>query len=120
MGQSPNTRLTPELARQVCERIGGAAVLHGSIAMLGKQYVLGLRANDCRTGDILTDEQAQAENKEDVLKALSRIAGNTRTRLGESLARIEQHNVALEMATTPSLEALKAYSTGMRLNQAGG
>lgn len=87
MGQSPNARLTLELARQVCERIGGAAVLHGSIAMLGKQHVLGLRANDCRTGDTLADEQAQAENKEDVLKALSKIAGNTRTRLGESLAR---------------------------------
>jgi DNA-binding winged helix-turn-helix (wHTH) protein/tetratricopeptide (TPR) repeat protein len=120
MGEPPNARLTPELARQVCERLGGAAVLHGSIALLGKQYVLGLRAIDCRTGNILADEQAQTENGEDVLKALSKIAGNARTRLGESLATIEQHNVALEMATTPSLEALKAFSTGMRLNETGG
>lgn len=120
MEQSPSAQLTPDLARQVCERTGATAVLHGSIIKIGKEYVLGLRATGCRTGDILADEQAEAESKEDVLKALSRTAGKIRTRLGESLTMLDQHNVALEMATTPSLEALKAYSTGMRVNQTGG
>jgi eukaryotic-like serine/threonine-protein kinase len=110
MGQPPDARLTPATGRDLCERIGSAAVLDGSIASLGRQYVLGLRARNCRTGDVLDEEQVEAANKEDVLNALGHIAVRFRTRVGESVATITQHNVALAEATTPSLEALKAYS----------
>ena len=110
MGQPSDARLTPERAREICERTASAAVLDGSIASLGSQYVLGLRAKDCRTGDVLDEEQVQAARKEDVLNALSQIASKFRTRVGESLATIEKHDTPLAEATTPSLEALKAYS----------
>src|SRR5207249_5965821 len=112
MGQPADARLTPEIARELCERTGSAAVLDGSIAALGSQYVLGLRAKSCRTGEVLDDEQVQAARKEDVLNALSQIAGRFRTRVGESLATVEKHSTPLAEATTPSLEALKAYSAG--------
>ncbi len=115
MGQPPDARLTPEIAREICERTGSAAVLDGSIASLGSQYVLGLRAGNCRTGEVLAEEQVQAERKEDVLKALSQGATKFRTRLGESLAMVEQHDTPLEEATTSSLEALKAYSTARKV-----
>jgi tetratricopeptide (TPR) repeat protein/tRNA A-37 threonylcarbamoyl transferase component Bud32 len=111
MGRPADARLTPELARDICERTASAAVLEGSIASLGSQYVLGLRAKNCHTGDILDEEQAQAARKEDVLNALSQIASKFRTRVGESLGTVENHDTPLEEATTPSLEALKAYST---------
>jgi DNA-binding winged helix-turn-helix (wHTH) protein/tetratricopeptide (TPR) repeat protein len=112
MGQPADGRLTPEIAREICERTGGAAVLDGSIASLGSQYVLGLRAKDCRSGDVLDEEQVQAARKEDVLNALSHIASNFRTRVGESLSTFKSHDTPLAEATTPSLEALKAYSAG--------
>jgi serine/threonine protein kinase/tetratricopeptide (TPR) repeat protein len=115
MGRPADERLTPNLARDICERTASAAVLEGSIASLGSQYVLGLRAKNCRTGDILDEEQAQAARKEDVLNALSHIAGRFRTRVGESLATVEKHDTPLEEATTPSLEALKAYSTAWKV-----
>jgi eukaryotic-like serine/threonine-protein kinase len=114
MGQPADARLTPEIAQEVCERTASAAVLDGSIASLGSQYVLGLRALDCRTGEVLAEEQAQAARKEDVLNALGQMASKFRRRVGESLATIEKHNTPLEEATTPSLEALKAYSTGKK------
>jgi eukaryotic-like serine/threonine-protein kinase len=114
MSQPPNARLTPEVAREVCERTSSAAVLDGSIASLGTQYVLGLRARNCRTGDVLSEEQAQAPKKEDVLNILSQIASKFRTRLGESLNTVEKHNTPLETATTSSLEALKAYTAAMQ------
>jgi eukaryotic-like serine/threonine-protein kinase len=120
MGKSVETRLTPEIAHEVCERTASAAVLDGSITRMGTQYVLGLRAKDCRTGKILAEEQAQAARKEDVLNALSQIASKLRTQLGESLATVEKHNTPLAEATTPSLEALKAYSTGLRVESANG
>ena len=107
MQQRPDARLTPELAQDVCVRTASAAVLDGSIASLGSQYVVALRARNCSTGDMLADEQAQAARKEDVLGALSQIAVRFRTRVGESLATIEKHSVPLEEATTPSLEAWK-------------
>ena len=116
MQQPPDTRLTPEVAQGVCVRTASAAVLEGSIAALGSQYVLGLRAKHCTTGDILADEQAQAARKEDVLSTLSQIANRFRTRVGESLATIEQHSTPLEEATTRSLEALKAYSAGRAMS----
>jgi tetratricopeptide (TPR) repeat protein/predicted Ser/Thr protein kinase len=114
MQQPPDARLTPDVARNVCVRTASAAVLDGSIAMLGSQYVLGLRAKNCTTGDILADEQTQAARKEDVLGALSAIAIRFRTRVGESLATVEQHSMPFEAATTPSLEAWKAFSAGSR------
>jgi DNA-binding winged helix-turn-helix (wHTH) protein/tetratricopeptide (TPR) repeat protein len=120
MDQPPDARLTPQLAREICERTASAAVLEGSIATLGRRYVLGLRAKNCRTGDTLVEEQAQADRKEDVLNALSRMASNFRVRLGESLATVQKHDTPLAEATTPSLEALKAYSSAARVNYSTG
>lgn len=120
MGQPADARLTPEVAREVCQRTASAAVLEGSIASLGSQYVLGLRAKNCGTGDVLDEEQAQAARKEDVLNALSQIASRFRTRVGESLATVEKHNTPLAEATTPSLEALKAYSAGLKVLSTSG
>ena len=113
MNQPADARLTPDIAQGVCVRTGSAAVLEGSIAALGSQYVLGLRATDCTTGDILADEQAQAARKEEVLRTLSQIATRFRTRVGESLATIEKHSMPLAEATTLSLEALKTYNAAM-------
>jgi tetratricopeptide (TPR) repeat protein len=115
MGQSADARLTPQLASEICERTASAAVLEGSIARLGSQYVIGLRAKNCRTGDLLDEEQGQAARKEDVTATLSQIASTFRTRVGESLATIEQHSTPLPEATTRSLDALKAYSTGVKV-----
>ena len=115
MEQPADARLTLEVAREICERTGSAVVLEGSIASLGSQYVLGLRAKDCRTGDVLDEEQVQAARKEDVLNALSQIASKFRTRVGESLTTIEKHDTPLAEATTPSLEALKAYSAAWKV-----
>ena len=116
MGQPPEARLTQPLAREVCVRTASAAVLEGSIASLGSQYVLGLRAKTCGKGDFLDEEQVQAARKEDVLNALSQIASKFRTRVGESLATVKEHDTPLYEATTTSLEALKAYSAGMRVS----
>src|ERR1017187_8301790 len=112
MLQPADARLTPELAREVCERTGSAAVLDGSIARMGSRYVLGLQAKNCRTGDVLDDQQVQAANKEDVLGAVARMAARFRKRAGESLATIKQHSTPLSEATTPSLDAWKAFTTG--------
>jgi serine/threonine protein kinase/tetratricopeptide (TPR) repeat protein len=120
MGQSSDARLTPELAHEVCERTASAAVLDGSITNLGSQYVLGLRAKNCRTGDILDEEQVEVARKEDVLNALTQIASKFRTRVGESLVTVEKHDTPLAEATTPSLEALKAYSMGWKVTAAQG
>ena len=120
MNRPPETRLTPEVSREICERTGGSAVLEGSIASLGSQYVLWLSARNCRTGEVLAEEQAQTERKEEVLKALSGIAIQMRTRLGESLASVQEHSTPLEQATTPSLEALQAYSAAKIAMYAGG
>jgi DNA-binding winged helix-turn-helix (wHTH) protein/predicted Zn-dependent protease len=120
MGKSPDARLTPELAREICERTGSAAVLEGSIATLGSEYVLGLRAKNCRTGDLLDDELVQAARKEDVPNALSQAASKFRTRVGESLTTVQEHDTPLAEATTPSLEALKAFSTAWKVAYATG
>jgi eukaryotic-like serine/threonine-protein kinase len=120
MGQPATARLTPEIARQICERTASAAVLQGSISSLGSQYVVGLRATDCRTGDTLAEEQAQSARKEDVLNALDEIATSFRNRVGESLATLQKYDTPLAEATTPSLEALKAYSTAWQLHFTGG
>jgi DNA-binding winged helix-turn-helix (wHTH) protein/tetratricopeptide (TPR) repeat protein len=120
MGQPADARLTPEVAREICERTASAAVLDGSIASLGSQYVLGLRAKDCRTGEVLAEQQVEAAKKEDVLNALSRIASKFRAKVGESLTMVEKHDAPLAEATTHSLEALKAYSAGWQVNASTG
>ena len=120
MGQTKDTRLTAEIAQQVCERTASAAVLDGSIASLGSQYVLGLRAKNCNTGSILAQEQVQAARREDVLNALSEIVRRLRPRLGESLTTVEKHSTPLVDVTTSSLEALKAYSAAMKLGLVSG
>ena len=119
MGQSKEARLTSEVAQQICERIAGAAVLEGSIASVGSQYVVGLRAKNCNTGIVLDQEQAVAGRREEVLNSLSQIARKFRIRVGESLATVEKHSMPLAEATTPSLEALKAYSMGNKMVLSG-
>ena len=120
MGLAKDATVTAELAQQICERIGGAAILEGSIAKLGSQYVLGLRARNCNTGVVLDREQIQARRREEVLNSLSQIASKFRMRVGESLETVQQHATPLASATTPSLEALKAYSTGMKVVESAG
>ena len=120
MSQPAEARVTPQLAREICQRTASLAFLEGSIATLGNQYVLGLRAENCRTGKVLDDELVQAPRKEDVLNALSQMASKFRARVGESLATVQQHDVPLEEATTSSLEALQAYSMGWKTNASAG
>jgi DNA-binding winged helix-turn-helix (wHTH) protein/tetratricopeptide (TPR) repeat protein len=112
MGRSDSERLTPTLAREVCERIGATVVLEGSISNLGNEYVLGLRATRCGPGDLLDVEQATAKTNEQVLDALTQVARRFRRRAGESLRTRQMHDKPLEEGTTASLEALKAYSAG--------
>jgi eukaryotic-like serine/threonine-protein kinase len=114
MSQPKQVRLTPELARDVCQRTGGAATIEGSISSLGSQYVLGLKAVNCRTGDPLSQEQVSANGKEQVLAALGNAATKLRERLGESLASVQKYDAPQESVTTPSLEALQAYGLGMQ------
>ena len=118
-GPAGDVRLTPEIAREICERTGSAAVLEGSIATLEVSTFWGC-AQDCRSGDVLDEEQVQAAKKEDVLNALGQMARKFRTRVGESLATVEKHETPLAEATTPSLEALKAYSAGLKVYRSGG
>ncbi len=120
MGKLPDSTLTPDTAREVCERTGSAAVLEGSIAPLGSEFVLTLSARNCRNSDVLATERVEAKRKEDVLQALDVIASRFRTKVGESLASVEKYDQPLADATTPSLEALKAYSTGWRVLYASG
>ena len=110
MGLPPDARLTPAVALDVCKRSSSAAVIEGSIASLANQYVLGLRATDCRSGELLDTQQSQVPGKENILNALSGMARTFRTRVGESLATIQTHDRPLVEATTASIEALKAYS----------
>ncbi len=114
MGRPAGEPLTPEVARDVCQRTGSKAMITGSIALLGKQYVIGLRAVNCNTRDLLAEVQEMASRKEAVLKALDAAAVSLRGRLGESLSSVQKYATPLEEATTPSLEALKAYSMGQR------
>jgi tRNA A-37 threonylcarbamoyl transferase component Bud32 len=114
MSQPKQARLTPELARDVCQRTAGAATIEGSISSLGSQYVLGLKAVNCRNGDALSQEQVTANGKEQVLEALGNAAITLRGRLGESLASVQKYDAPQESVTTPSLEALQAYGLGMQ------
>jgi len=112
MGQSPDKTITPEIARDLCQRVGSVAALNGSIANLGKQYVLELRAVDCRTGETLARAESIADGKEQVLTALSQAAGKMREKLGESIATAEKFDTPLDQVTTTSLDALQAFSRG--------
>jgi serine/threonine protein kinase/tetratricopeptide (TPR) repeat protein len=120
MGRPAGDRLTPEVTREVCQRTGSKAMLTSSIAGLGSQYVIGLKAVNCNTGDVLAEAQEQAAGKEAVLKALDAAAVSLRGKLGESLSSVEKYATPLEEATTPSLEALKAYSLGVNTRNAKG
>ena len=102
------------MARELCQRAGSKAYLAGSIGSLGSEYVLGLKAVNCQSGDTLAQEQVTAASKEKVLDALGEAASKLRGELGESLATVQKFDVPLEQATTSSLEALKAFSLGVK------
>jgi serine/threonine protein kinase/tetratricopeptide (TPR) repeat protein len=112
MGRSADERVTPELARDVCQREGIKAVLNGAISTIGTQYVVDVNAVNCLTGDSLAREQVQADKKEQVLGAVGKAASSLRGKLGESLASVQKFDAPIEEATTSSLEALKAFSMG--------
>jgi eukaryotic-like serine/threonine-protein kinase len=114
MERPANTRLTLGITREVCQRTSSAAALDGSISLIGSRYDLILKAVDCSNGDLLASTEAQANDKSHVLDALSTAASEMRRKLGESLSTIRKYNTPLEQATTPSLEALQAYSLGMK------
>jgi serine/threonine protein kinase/tetratricopeptide (TPR) repeat protein len=119
MGQPPDAKLTPQIAWDVCQRTGGAAVLNGSIAQIGAQYLLTLKAVTCINGESLTSTEAQASDKNHVLDALGKTASEIRNKLGESINSIQKFDTPLEQATTPSLEALQAYSLGRGIMNKG-
>ena len=120
MGREPMTAITFEVGREVCQRAGAKALLGGTIAMLGSSYVLTLNAQDCVEGKVLAEEQVEATSKETVLAALGTAVSAFREKLGESLASIQRYDAKIEEATTPSLEALKAYSQGLRTRRTTG
>jgi DNA-binding winged helix-turn-helix (wHTH) protein/tetratricopeptide (TPR) repeat protein len=114
MGRPADGRLTPGIARDLCQRAGSAAVIEGSIAKLEDAYVVGLNAVDCRTGDNLAREQRTSEDKKHVLAALGSAAQELRGKLGESFSSIQKYDTPIEQATTPSLEALQAFTMAMK------
>jgi serine/threonine protein kinase/tetratricopeptide (TPR) repeat protein len=114
MTQPPGTKLTPGVTRELCQRSGSKAYLSGSIASLGSEYVLGLKAVNCQSGDTLAEEQVTAASKEKVLDTLGEEASKLRGELGESLATVQKFDIPLVQATTSSLEALKAFSLSIR------
>ena len=119
MGHSADERHTQDLARDLCQRASSKALLAGSISGLGSHYAIGINAINCQTADSLGSEQVEAESHEQVLKALGQAATKMRERLGESLATIQKYDAPVEQATTPSLEALKAYTTAWNLHSGG-
>jgi hypothetical protein len=112
MNRAPDERVTPAMGREICQRQGLKAMLTGSIASFGRNYVISLEAINAQTGDVLAREQSEAEGKEQVLKALGRAATSLRATLGESLSSIRKFDAPIEQATTSSLEALKFCSQG--------
>jgi tetratricopeptide (TPR) repeat protein len=118
MEQSPNARLTPEIAREVCQRTSSTAVLNGSVAQIGSQYTVILKAVNCATGDSLASAQEQASDKNHVLDALAKAGSDIRGKLGESLSTVKKFDTPVEQASTSSLEALQAYSLGRKLTGA--
>lgn len=114
MGQPVDAKLIPAIAREVCQRTASAAVLDGAIARIGTRYLLTLKAVNCESGKTLASTEAQASDENHVLDALGNVSTEIRNKLGESLSTIQKFDISLEQATTPSLEALKAYSSGMQ------
>ncbi len=117
MVRAPDAKLTPDVASEICERTAGASVVEGSITSLGSQYMLGLRARNCQTGDILDEEQAPAAKKEDVFKALGQMANRFRTWAGGSLPSVKKEPSLPTEVTTTSLEAWRSYSAAMKAQQ---
>jgi serine/threonine protein kinase/tetratricopeptide (TPR) repeat protein len=120
MGQKPDAKLTPEKARELCQRTGSAAVLDGSITQIGTPYLLTVKAVNCASGDSLASTEAQASDKNHVLDALGKAASEIRNKLGESLSTVQKFDTPLEQATTPSLQALKAFSSGFQIHLTAG
>ena len=114
MGQPPDAKLTPSIARELCQRTGSAAVLDGAIAQIGTQYLLTLKVVNCQSGDSLASTEAQAADKNHVLAALGKTTSKIRNKLGESLSTVGAYNTPLIDATTPSLDALNAYTVGLQ------
>jgi eukaryotic-like serine/threonine-protein kinase len=114
MGQPPASKVSPDVAREVCQRTGSKAYLSGSISLIGNQYVISASAVNCGTGEHLAQEQVTADSKEHVLGALGQASTKLRQKLGESLKTIQMLDTPIEQATTPSLEALQAYSMGRK------
>jgi serine/threonine protein kinase/tetratricopeptide (TPR) repeat protein len=120
MGKSPETKLEPAIAEEVCVRSGSKAYLSGSIANIGNQYVIGVSATNCATGESIAQEQVTADGKENVLKALGTAATTLREKLGESLKTVRKLDTPIDQATTPSLEALQSFSMGRKMLQVTG
>jgi eukaryotic-like serine/threonine-protein kinase len=114
MSQPVDAKLIPAIAREVCQRTASAAVLDGAIARIGARYLLTLKAVNCESGKTLASTEAQASDENHVLDALGNVSTEIRNKLGESLSTIQKFDTPLEQATTPSIEALKAYSLGMQ------
>ena len=118
MGLPSDAKLSPTIAGDLCQRAGSKAYLSGAISSMGSQYVIGVSAVNCRTGDSLAQEQFTADGKENVLKALGEASTKLRAKLGESLKTVQKLDTPIEQATTPSLEALQAFSLGRKTMQA--
>ncbi len=120
MGRPTESKLTPEIIGDICQRAGSKVYVNGSISNLGSQYVIGVNAVNCQTGDYLAREQVTASGKENVLKELGEVSTTLREKLGESLKTVQKLDTPIEQATTPSLEALQAYSLGRKTMQVKG
>jgi eukaryotic-like serine/threonine-protein kinase len=120
MDRPTSERLTQDAAREVCLRTNSKALLAGSIASVGNQYLIGLKAVNCQTGDTLASAEGEAENREKVLKMLGDLGNQLRGKLGESLTSVEKYNKPLDEATTSSIEALKAFTEGRRTRREKG
>jgi tetratricopeptide (TPR) repeat protein/predicted Ser/Thr protein kinase len=115
MGQAADAKLTPEIARELCQRTGSAVVLDGSIAQIGAPYLLTVKAINCSNGETLASTEAEASDKSHVLDALGKSAAEIRNKLGESVNTVQKFDTPLEQATTPSLQALKAFGSGRKV-----
>ena len=120
MGQKQDAKLTPAIAREICQRTGSAAVLDGSIAQIGSRYLLTLKAVNCSNGDLLASTEALVNDKSQVLDALGKAGSEIRKKLGESLSSVQKFDTPLRQATTPSLDALQAYSLAWKADVGGG
>ncbi len=120
MERSPDERMAGPVAIELCQRVGGKVTVQGSISSLGTAYLVGLTAFRCDDGDPIAHEQVTANRKENVINALGRATAQLRARLGESLPSIQSHNAPLELATTPSLDALNTYSRALAVQSHDG